>query len=78
MLGVPVLGVALLLGVPGVIFRVRPLAVPCGMACLLVGGLFLWTLDMAIPADRLVTMVFSAFSVLAGTGMIFYKRKRRT
>ena len=77
MLGVPALGVALLIGVPSVIFRVRALAVLCGVVCLLVGSLFLWSLSMAIEADRMITVASSAFSILTGAGLIFFKRKSK-
>lgn len=76
-LGVPALGLALLIGVPSVIFRVRALAVVCGVVCLLVGGLFLLSLSMAVEADRLITVAFSAFSMLIGAGLIFFKRKSK-
>ena len=77
MLGAPALGLALLLGVPCVILRLRLLAVLCGVVCLLVGGLFFWSLSMAVAADRLITVAFGIFSLLAGAAMIFFKRSNK-
>jgi len=78
MLGVPALGLAILIGVPCFIFRVRVLAVPCGVVCWLTGALFFWSLNIARAADRMITVFFGICSLLVRAALIFIKRQKKT
>lgn len=74
LLGVPALGLALLIGIPSRIFRVGFLTVLCGVVCLLAGGLFFLSLPAARPGDRWITVIFGLGSVVAGVVLMKAKR----
>ena len=76
-IGVPSLLLALLIGIPSGFFRVRALAVVCGLVCILAGVLFFHSLPDAKVDDRTVTIVFGTGSLVAGAALIFIKRKTR-
>ena len=78
MVGAPALGIALLIGIVSLVLRLRSLAILCGVFCLLVGGFFFWSLNMAIAADWMLTVFFGAGSLLAGVALILFKRGSKT
>ena len=79
-LGVPALVVALLIGVVGAVMRVQSVQVVAGIVCLLVAGVFYWTLSAAKADDRDFTVSVITISVALGLLVLavsFLRRKKR-
>ena len=72
--GVPSLLLAVILGMFCLYFRLRVLAVICGIVCILTGVLFFYSFPDAHTDDRWLTLGIGAFSVVMGIVLFRYKR----
>ena len=74
LLGVPALAIAIILGVTGIFFRLKLLAVSCGVVVSVLALAFFVSLKDA-EGDSALTVSFGIFCILAAIPLIFLERK---